>query len=405
MTITSTIDIQLARMRVRYAKTPLPRFFSWWWGELVGLLPVRARALFAERSEELLVGTQGRELELWRQSKGRCADFGRVALDAPAEEQRADFNRLRQQIEDPNLRIFYCIPAQRSLRRVLSLPAAAEDRLRQVLSFEMDRQTPFKADQVYFDYRVLERDDAAKNLKVDLTVVPRAQLDPQLAALAASGMNLDGVDCWINGPGTGRAGVNLLPPERRSKRSNQRLRLNLILLFVALVLMIMAMWESLANREASVAAMTEEVQKAQSDAKATQVLEKKLQDNTGSANYLFRLKHDTTTMTELVADLTRRLPDDTFLERLTVDEKGKIDIQGQSSNATKLAETLQKSDVVSKASFTGTIQTDPRTKKDRFNLSLELRKRPAPDAPPVPGKERSPTAVDKHVEVSHAPST
>ena len=50
---------------------------------------------------------------------------------------------------DPGVRTVFCIPAERVLQRNLTLPVAAEDNLRQVLAFEMDRQTPFKADQIY----------------------------------------------------------------------------------------------------------------------------------------------------------------------------------------------------------------------------------------------------------------
>ena len=56
------------------------------------------------------------------------------------------------------------------------LPAAAADRLRDVLSFEIDRQTPFAATDVAFDARVLRRRPDGQ-LDVDLVVVavpPRA---------------------------------------------------------------------------------------------------------------------------------------------------------------------------------------------------------------------------------------
>ena len=403
MTITEAIDIQLARLRVRYAKTPLPRFFRWWSGELVGCLPARWRAVFAERSEQLLIDARPQELGVWRVAGERCAEFGRIPLDASTEEQQEEFARLSARIDDPLLRVYFCIPAERSLRRELNLPAAAEEKLRQVLAFEMDRQTPFKADQVYFDYRIADREAAAKNIKVDLTVVPRAQLDGELSKLAACGIPLDGVDCWQSGPGSGRAGLNLLPAERRVKHKNQRLRLNLVLAGVALLLLVFAMWLSLVNRQASAEAMAVEVDKAQNEAKQTSALAKKLQDRTASANFLFRMKHDTSTMTELLADLTKWLPDDTFLERLTVDEKGKVDVQGQGTNAAKLIEGLQKSDVLSNPAFGGTIQTDPRTKKERFNLSFQLRKWPHEDADHKDGKAAGDKG-DKRAEANHAPA-
>jgi len=402
MTLTDAIDTQLARLRVRYAKTPLPRFFSWWFGELVGLLPEQWRSLVAERAEELLIEVRAQELGVWRQSSGGCADFGHIARDLPVEEQRAEFVRLRSLIDDPQLRTYYCVPAERCLRRELNMPAAAEDKLRQVLSFEMDRQTPFKADQVYFDYRVVDRDASAKNLKVQLIVVPRAQLDSELSTLAACGIELDGVDCWRNGPGSARAGLNLLPPERRVRRKNMRLRLNLALAAVAAIMLFIAMLESLSNREASIEAMTAEVAKAQNDAKQTSELAKRLEERTASANFLLQQKRDTTTMTELLADLTKRLPDDTFLERLTVDEKGKVDVQGQSTNAAKLIEGLQKSEVLVNPGFTGTIQSDPRTHKERFNMTFELR-RSHEAAARKDAKAAAAKAADKRQEGSHAP--
>ena len=403
MSATSAIHIQLSRLRLRYANSGLPKFFAWWAKELKGLLPARWRQLFAEGAQELLVDAAPAELAIWRQSGERSAEYGRIARDQAAEDQRAEFSRLRERIEDPGLRVFYCIPAQRALRRELTLPAAAEDKLRQVLAFEMDRQTPFKADQVYFDYRVVQRDAAAKNLKVDLHVVPRAQLDNELTALASLGIALDGVDCWRGAPGSGRAGLNLLPVERRVKRVNQRLRLNLALGGAAALLFIVAGVLFLNNRQAALDAMSAEVDKAKAEAKQTAILSKRLKDNTTSASYLYRLKRDTTPATAMLADLTKRLPDDTFLERLTVDDKGKVEVQGQSGNANKLIEGLQKSEVLDSPTFIGTVQPDVRTKKDRFTMNFQLHKRAEAES-----TDKDKKAADKNgkkpVEAADAPA-
>ncbi|MBS0591428.1 MAG: PilN domain-containing protein [Proteobacteria bacterium] len=381
MNLPTSIQIPLARLRMRYANSGLPKFFVWWGRELKGLLPQRWRGLFADGAQELLVDANASEIAVWRQSGERCAEFGRIARDATAEDQRSEFVRLRERIDEPSLRVFHCVSPQRTLRRELNLPIAAEDKLRQVLSFEMDRQTPFKADQVYFDYRVVQRDPVAKNLKIDLHVVPRAQLDPELTALAGLGIALDGVDCWRGDVGAGRAGFNLLPPERRVRRVNRRLRINLALGAVAITLFVIAGLLFLNNRQAALDAMRAEVDKAKVDAKQTAILTKRLKDNAASASYLYRLKHETSPMTIMLADLTQRLPDDTFLERLTVDEKGKVEVQGQSGNANKLIEGLQKSEILDNAAFIGTVQPDARTKKDRFTMNFQLHKQVDAEAP------------------------
>jgi len=370
MALTDAIDIQLARLRSRYARTPLPRFFAWWGHELAALLPARWRMLLAERTEALLLEIRDEQIVVWRQSGGACVEAGSIALDAADADKRAALDRVRAQVDDPNLRVFYCIAPGRALRREFTLPAAAENNLRQVLAFEMDRQTPFKADQVYFDYQLGAREANARNLQVVLIVVPRAPLDADLARLSA--LRLDGVDCWRSGSGSGRLGLNLLPAERRPRRVNARLRLNLGLAAAALVLLVTVMLLSLANREAALAAMSTQVEKAQLAAKQVSTLRKTLQDSIAAANFLSHKKRETPPMVVLLADLTRRLPDDTYLERLAVDDKYKIDVQGLSDNTAKVTEQLQSSDVICNPSFQGTIQQDPRTRKDRFNMSLEF---------------------------------
>ncbi|MFT3790124.1 MAG: PilN domain-containing protein [Rudaea sp.] len=404
MSVISTIDVQLARLRLRYANSGLPKFFAWWMRELTGMLPQRWRALFAEGAQELLVDAKPGQLDVWRQSGGRCSEYGRIARDAAVEDQRNEFLRLRDRIDDPGLRVFYCIAPQRALRRELTLPVAAEDKLRQVLAFEMDRQTPFKADQVFFDYRIVQRDATAKTLRVELHVVPRAQIDGELTALAGIGIALDGVDCWRGTPNGGRAGLNLLPPERRVKRVNQRLRLNLALGAAAAVLFVVAGLLFLNNRQAGLDAMSAEVEKAKGEAKQTAVLARRLKDNTSSASYLYRLKRDTTPMTAMLADLTKRLPDDTFLERLTVDEKGKVEVQGQSGNANKLIEGLQKSEMLDNAAFIGTVQPDVRTKKDRFTMNFQLHRQPEPEAPDKDASKPGDKNAKKPAEAADAPA-
>ena len=106
-------------------------------------------------------------------------------------------------------------------------------------------------------------------------------------------------------------------------------------------------------------------------------------------------------MVSLLADLSQRLPDDTYLERLAVDEKYKVDVQGLSDNTTKIVESLAQSEVVENPSFQGTIQQDPRTHKDRFNMSLEFRHRADADA----GKEHKPARdAAPRKEGGHAPA-
>ena len=121
-----TLDRLLARLRTRLAKTPLPGFFAWWGRELLACLPARWRAVLSERSEALLLDLRGEEVVVWREKGDAASEYARIRRDLPADAQAAEFRRLRDALDDPQVRTVFCIPAERVLTRVLSLPAAAQ---------------------------------------------------------------------------------------------------------------------------------------------------------------------------------------------------------------------------------------------------------------------------------------
>ncbi len=372
---------------MRLAKTPLPRFFAWWGAELLACLPERWRKRLAGRSEALLLERRERELVVWRERNGVTSEFGSVDLALPAEAQAEEFRRLRARIENPGVRSIFVLPGARVLTRNLTLPAAVEDNLRQVLSFEMDRQTPFKADQVYFDSRIGARDGVARNMRIELVVMPRAQLDSEVAAVAGGALELDGVDIWRDAPGSARHQVNLLPVERRVRRRDMRLPLNLGLAAVAIVLLVFNMSQSLANRAIAVDTMRGEVAKVAAEARAVSELRKTLQDSIGGANFLSEKKRRGPVVIGLLDDIARRLKDDTYLERLSI-ENNQIQLQGQSKEAAGLIGVLGASPYLANPRFEGQIQPDPRTGKDRFTITAEPKEVAANDAAtPAPAQD------------------
>lgn len=397
---------------MRLAKTPLPRFFAWWGDSLLACLPARWRALVSEKSESLLLDLRSEEFVVWRERGATMHEYARIRRDLPAEAQTAQFNRLRHAIDDPMARTVFCIPADRVLTRTLSLPVAAEDNLRQVLGFEMDRQTPFKAEQVYFDSRVIGHDASGRNARVELVLIPRAKLDQELAALPAGAADLDGVDSWRGEPGAGRHHTNLLPPERRARRRNLRVPLSLGLGALALILLVLNMNESLSNRAAAVEAMRAQVAKANGEAKQVAALKKTLADSIDGANFLTDRKRKGPLTVALIEDLTKRLPEDAYLERLQIENK-QVQLQGQAQEAAKLIALLAASPCLGNPGFQGQVQPDPRTGKERFQINADLKEcAPLADAqsvpsavpPPVSAKEPA-SAVPPAAKATPKPAT
>ena len=405
------LDRQLARLRTRLAKTPLPGFFAWWGSQLVACLPPRLRVLVEERSESLLLDLRESEIVVWRERADDATEYGRIPRSLPADAQTAEFRRLREAIDDPAVRTVLCIPADRVLQRNLNLPAAAEDNLRQVLAFEMDRQTPFKADQIYFDSRVLGRDASGRNLQVELVLLPRARLDQEISALPPGAAALDAVDSWRTTAGSGRRHINLLPLERRARRRDIRLPLNLGLAALAVILLFVNMDESLTNRAAAVEAMRVEVEKSNTEAKQVATLRKTLTDSISGANFLGDKKRNGPLTVALLDDLSRRLPEDTYLERLQL-ENGEAQLQGQAKEAAKLIALLSASTCIGNPRLQGQIQPDPRTSKERFQITADVEAcngKPADvkmaAAPPAPAvTEAKPEAKKPDAKKADAPA-
>jgi general secretion pathway protein L len=355
-----------------YAASVFARFFQWWFGELKQLLPVRWREALVDQPEELTVQLEPGAVSIRR--VGADEALLTLAEDQDPAQRQAEIARCFARFQVPP-RLCYRLSGERVLRRRLSLPLAAQENLRQVLGFELDRQTPFRADQVYYGSRILASDPVARQIAVELLLVPRALLDTELARIAAAGLALDAVDA---SDASGAAlGVNLLPPERRALRRNWQLRFNLALGAAALALLLVVMYQSVVNREAALEQMRDHVDKAKREAHAVADLRRSLADAVEGANFLAERRRQQPVIIELLHDLNERLPDDTYLVRFSLNN-GDIQLQGLSAEASKLVPILQHSQLLEGPAVQGAISPDPRTKKEQFVISAKPKLAEAP---------------------------
>ena len=62
-------------------------------------------------------------------------------------------------------------------------PEAAKENLRQVVGYQLDRLTPFTADNAYFDAHPLQHDKQRKEVLADIHVIPRHSVTQWLRQL------------------------------------------------------------------------------------------------------------------------------------------------------------------------------------------------------------------------------
>lgn len=355
----------LETLRLRLARTPLPGWGRSMADAALSLLPPSWRRLFRGEARRLFLARADQALLLTSSDANGDQPLGDVPLgDA---ELLSD---LHARLAASSVPAWLLLPAGAVLRRRLPLPAAAEARLRDVLAHELDRQTPFSADQVTFQGRVVSRDAASQQIQAELLVLPRARLDAELQALGPLAALLEGVDV-VEADGR-RLGLNLLPAARRETRRDPVRRLNAMLAAVAVVALLGTLALTLHNRASALDALRAEVEAATAEARQARLARNQLQVKAQAANFLASTRASRPTMLELLDDLTRRIPDDTAIDKLTVND-GKLVLVGQSRAAPALVGLLQASPLLDEPALSGAVQADPRSGRDRFTLAALVR--------------------------------
>lgn len=354
----------LEPLKVRLARSPLPAWTRESVQALLSLLPARWRDWIEGDEQRLCLLRQGEQFTLIAATRRGDRGLGDLPADDAAVLQAA-----HERLEAAAVPVWLLLPANQVLRRVLTLPAAAEPRLREVLAFELDRQTPFSADQVSHQGRVLSRDAGSQQLQVELLVLPRARLEAELQALGPLAQGLAGVDAIE--PDGRRLGLNLLPDAQRERRRDPVRRLNALLAGVAVVALFGALLLCLHNRSARLEDLQRQVAAATDEARQARQLRNQLQVSAQAANFLATTRAARPTMLELLDDLSRRIPDDTSLDKLAVND-GKLVMVGQSRAAPALVGLLQDSPLLSGPELSGAVQADPRSGRDRFTLTADV---------------------------------
>lgn len=369
----------LSRLAARYAQSPIPRFLAWWGSELRACLPLRWRERFRVADRSILLQRVDRQLIVSALRDGGMVELGRLVAEPP-ESLPAALNGLLDE-DGRELRRVLLLAPQASLRRVLHLPAAALENLASVLGFELDRQTPFRADQVHYDSRVLEHPADARQVPVQLALVTRERLAAELSAINGLAGTLSAVDV-IEADGQ-PAGFNFLPIEARARRNHGFVWLMVGLSLLVVFLLWVGMSQMLLNRADAVQRLQAEVDAQRSEARAVMRLRDELDEAAAGANFLAVEKASQPSMLMMLDELTRRLPDDTFLERMSA-ANGNLTLAGQSAQAPQLVKLLQEATTFREVALSGPIQPDPRTGKDRFNIAAQFGVEAEGDDAPAP---------------------
>lgn len=344
-------------------------FWSWWSTELLAMLPEQARNALQPGGTRLFLELDGTDVVASHGSTHAAEPVARYSL---ADGINTPANNFGDDDTLSNVReIVLCLPRDRVLIKPLNLPLATEENLREVLAFEMDRQTPFTADQVYYDFTVTARNAVEQSLELSLVLTPRQELDGILTSLANRGIHPDLVAVHFDNTGE-LHNVNLLPEKHRGSKAVTPQLVNIILGILALVLLAAAVSLPLLGQRHKIKMLEPLLETAETKAEVTGRLRDTVDKLMSESRFLVKKKQSSLLVLQIMDEVTRILPDDTWAFQIQI-RGPEVQIQGQSASAAALIPLIEASDILHNARFRSPVTQVPRSNLERFHLSATAR--------------------------------
>ena len=353
-------------MKSSLIRGPIAIFFTWWFGGLVSLVPRRLRPAGGRcRTGMVLVLGSNEIVVTERIPEGERA-LGSVAADAPDRDQR--LRTLLRQSKQRGHPVTIRLAGGLGLRRTLDLPLAAKDDLHQLLLFEMDRLTPFRADDVYFAQRVLASDVADRRICLELQLAPKRVVEQALETAQRLGVSTARVELAVD-HAAGAEPLNLLRENLDAGARDGRVTRASMLLAVVLAATAVAI--PLGLQQARLEELETRVAAARTEAEQSLALREHLDELTQSTRFLIVVKTRRPTVTEILAELTRLVPDQAHIVQLDLRD-GSVQLHGYAATSSNLIGLLEGSQLLRTPQFRSPVTQDARSGLERFHLSVEL---------------------------------
>ncbi|MEO8101070.1 MAG: PilN domain-containing protein [Betaproteobacteria bacterium] len=355
----------------------LSEFWQWWTDELRALVPARLLSWVVGdvAVTDLIVDAQA--ITLVRRESGKLMPTARIPLGEVATHPL-----LRELRAQGQAQVRVLLGADQVLQKILSLPAAIEENLREVMGFELDRHTPFVSSQAYFDVKLLRRDPQRDTIEVLLAVAARAVIDPLLVSVRQAGLSVDGIT--VAGRESEAQPIELLPANDKPARKWGNLpRLNLALLGVAILLGLLALLLPIWQKREAVIALNPLVGRANADFEVSRRIHDEYTKLANEYNYITGKKQGMHASLAILEELTRISPDTTVVQNLDLKSNGKtreVTLIGEALSASKVIEVLEQSPLFQNASQRSQTRKGSLGTNDWFHVATELKPKPLPAA-------------------------
>jgi general secretion pathway protein L len=341
-------------------------FLTWWGGQLADCVPEKWRRFGPSGDDALVITPIGPisaapEAILVRlRSNGRENPIGRYAL------ARGD---LLQIPRSAGKAVALRLTEADVLSKTVTLPLAAERDLGQVLAFEIDRETPFNAEEIFWTHRVIRRDRQRGQLSARLLLVQRERLSALLDTLGRAGIVPKRVEI-ADGPDRGSSlpldsGDGL--PRTSAGRNLQRWPAAVL----CAGLLIAAVVTPFVRDAWTASTLDRQIASGRSAATEAEKLRREIERLSGTAELIDSERDKAGRPLAVLAALTRMLPADTYLTELRQQQR-KVTVSGRSAAASRLIGALSADDQLRNPSFAAPVTRIEALRAEVFTITVEV---------------------------------
>lgn len=306
--------------------TALQSFLCWWWEQICALRPPRWHAARQEPAELVVVfdDTTNQESSRFRLLRAGEVPLGTFGID---ETGLAAARTACAASATACLRL----PPGLLLAKRLVLPAAAERDITRILAYEIDRETPFSAAELWWSVAIDKR--TSNQIAVRLVYVPRTAVAHLVATVERIGLRLTALDGTTSDAHCGRIEVAPAEPWRMSAERH-RIRLATV---ACLLLAIAAAVIPFGRQALVLRALDRRIAALRPAVAQADVLRRKL-DTARTAQLAWKSANSDDPLAVL-ATLTAALPDDAYLDGFLLRD-GRLTLNGHARDAAALIDSL-----------------------------------------------------------------
>jgi general secretion pathway protein L len=343
----------------------LTDFVVWYSRQMLDLLPI-ARKERRRLGDASIVELCSREpgtivaVRWLRRRKGVESELGRFTLDEAGILAMRGLSASRQPV------LLRLLPDM-LLERDVVLPLAAERDVESVLGYEMDRNTPFRSEEVFWAWSTVQRDAGRARLHLRLSAVPKGDLKPILAALEQTGLSIAQLEARSSSGALRMINLHLKRSNQpRWKRPTTLIAVAVCTLLVVATAVLPLVLQSLEREaiEQKLAELRPRVAQAEALRRADQV-------KGADADVFATERARVGNVLQVLATVTDILPDNTFLTDLSLHE-GRLGLEGQSGAAARLIAALSNDPVIHNPVFSAPVTRLDGSRNDQFSIRAEI---------------------------------